>query len=187
MLNKSPSIRWTIPVNLDLPAQKISLMIQSVLGSADISWDGDMAKHRSQYATETMMVFRNIGSLIRCIIDCQIVLGDAVSIHSALMLERSFGAKAWDDSPLQMKQIETLGVVAVRKLVNAGIKSIKDLEGCEPHRIEAVVGRNPPYGLQILEKIKCFPKLRVSLQEQPSTVRQVLVVVDGPANGCKDC
>ncbi|EUC36769.1 hypothetical protein COCCADRAFT_2243 [Bipolaris zeicola 26-R-13] len=174
MLNKSPSIRWTIPVNLDLPAQKISLIIQSVLGSADISWDGDMAKHRSQYATEMMMVFRNIGSLIRCIIDCQIVLGDAISIHSALMLERSFGAKAWDDSPLQMKQIETLGVVAVRKLVNAGIKSIEDLEGCEPHRIEAVVGRNPPYGLQILEKIKCFPKLRVSLQEQPSTIVKTL-------------
>ncbi|ENI06937.1 hypothetical protein COCC4DRAFT_191373 [Bipolaris maydis ATCC 48331] len=174
VLNKSPSIRWTIPVNLDLPAQKISLMIQSVLGSADISWDGDMAKHRSQYATETMMVFRNLGSLIRCIVDCQIVLGDAVSIHSALMLERSFGAKAWDDSPLQMKQIETLGVVAVRKLVNAGIKSIEDLEGCDPHRIEAVVGRNPPYGLQILEKIKCFPKLRVSLQEQHSTIVKIL-------------
>ncbi|EUC49158.1 hypothetical protein COCMIDRAFT_33419 [Bipolaris oryzae ATCC 44560] len=174
VLNKSPSIRWAIPVNLDLPAQKISLMIQSVLGSADISWDGDMAKHRSQYATETMMVFRNISSLIRCIIDCQIVLGDAVSIHSALMLERSFGAKVWDDSPLQMKQIETLGVVAVRKLVNAGIKSIEDLEGCDPHRIEAVVGRNPPYGLQILEKIKGFPKLRVSLQEQPSTIVKTL-------------
>lgn len=132
-----------------------------------------MAKHRAQYMTETMIVFKNIGSLIRCIIDCQIVLGDAVSIHSALMLERSFGAKAWDDSPLQMKQIETLGVVAVRKLVNAGIKSIEDLESCDPQRIEALIGRNPPYGLQILDKIKCFPKLHVSLQAQPSTVREI--------------
>ena len=131
-----------------------------------------MAKHRAQYMTDTMIVFKNIGSWIRCIIDCQIVLGDAVSIHSALMLERSFGAKAWEDSPLQMKQIETLGVVAVRKLVNAGIKSIEDLESCDPQRIEALIGRNPPYGLQILDKIKCFPKLHVSLQAQPSTVRE---------------
>lgn len=129
-----------------------------------------MNKHKSQYTMETLMVFRNIGSLIRCIIDCQIALGDSVSIHSALMLERSIGARAWDDSPLQIKQIETIGVVAVRKLVNAGIKCIEDLEACEPHRIEALVGRNPPYGLSILEKVRSFPKLRVSLHARPSPV-----------------
>ena len=170
LLNKSPSIRWPIPVNLDLPAQKVSLIIQSVLGSAVISWDGEAGKHRSQYVTETQIIFKNISSLVRCIIDCQIILADSVSIHSALMLERSLGARIWDDSPLQMKQIDSMGVIAVRKLVNAGLRSIEDLEGCEPHRIEALVGRNPPYGLTILDKVRSFPKLRVSLHAQPSTV-----------------
>jgi ATP-dependent DNA helicase HFM1/MER3 len=170
LLNKSPSIRWPIPVNLDLPAQKVSLILQSVLGSAVISWDGEAGKHRSQYITETQIIFKNISSLVRCIIDCQIILADSVSIHSALMLERSLGARIWDDSPLQMKQIDSMGVIAVRKLVNAGLRSIEDLEGCEPHRIEALVGRNPPYGLTILDKVRSFPKLRVSLHAQPSTV-----------------
>ncbi|KAL1801518.1 hypothetical protein ACET3X_001860 [Alternaria dauci] len=170
LLNKSPSIRWPIPVNLDLPAQKVSLIIQSVLGSAVISWDGEAGKYRSEYTKETQIIFKNIGSLVRCIIDCQIILGDSVSIHSALMLERSLGAKVWDDSPLQMKQIESIGVVAVRKLVNAGLRSIEDLESCEPHRIEALVGRNPPYGLTILDKVRSFPKLRVSLHVLPSSV-----------------
>jgi ATP-dependent DNA helicase HFM1/MER3 len=86
------------------------------------------------------------------------------------MLERSIGARAWDDSPLQMKQIESIGVVAVRKLVNAGIKCMDDLEACDPHRIETLVGRNAPFGLKILEKVRSFPKLRVSLHAQPSTV-----------------
>ncbi|RYN41203.1 putative ATP-dependent DNA helicase [Alternaria arborescens] len=170
LLNKSRSIRWPIPVNLDLPAQKVSLIIQSVLGSAVISWDGEAGKHRSQYVTETHIIFKNISSLVRCIIDCQIILTDSVSIHSALMLERSLGARIWDDSPLQMKQIDTIGVIAVRKLVNAGLRSIEDLEGCEPHRIEALVGRNPPYGLTILDMVRSFPKLRVSLHAQPATV-----------------
>ncbi|CAN9164917.1 unnamed protein product [Alternaria alternata] len=170
LLNKSPSIRWPISVNLDLPAQKVSLIIQSVLGSAVISWDGEAGKHRSQYVTETQIIFKNISSLVRCIIDCQIILADSVSIHSALMLERSLGARIWDDSPLQMKQIDSIGVIAVRKLVNAGLRSIEDLEGCEPHRIEALVGRNPPYGLTILDMVRSFPKLRVSLHAQPATV-----------------
>ncbi|KAH9864275.1 hypothetical protein J1614_010209 [Plenodomus biglobosus] len=171
-LNKSPQIRWAIPVNLDLPAQKVSLIIQAVLGSADIPWDGDMGKHRSQYTMDTQIVFKNVSSLIRCIIDCQIQLGDSVSIHSAMMLERSLGSKAWDDSPLQMRQIDGIGIVAVRKFANVGIRCMDDLEESEPHRIEAIVGRNPPFGLKILEKVRQFPKLRVSLQVQPSSVRK---------------
>jgi ATP-dependent DNA helicase HFM1/MER3 len=129
-----------------------------------------MAKHRNQYATEMTIIFKNINSLIRCIIDCQIYLGDAVSIHSALMLERSLGSRIWDDSPLQMKQVESIGVVGVRKLVNAGIRTMEDLEACEPSRIETLIGRNPPYGMNILETVKAFPKLRVSLHAQPSSV-----------------
>ena len=173
ILNKSPSIRYPIPVNLDLPAHKVSLIIQSALGSADISWDGDMSKHKSQHHQDELIIFKSINSLIRCIIDCQICSGDSVSIHSALMLERSLGARAWDDSPLQMKQVPNIGIVAVRKLVNAGIRGIEDLEGTDARRIETIVGRNPPFGLKILDALKSFPKLRVSLHIQPSSVSSI--------------
>jgi ATP-dependent DNA helicase HFM1/MER3 len=148
----------------------VSLIVQSVLGAADISWDGENAKHKSQYTTECAIVFKNISSLIRCIIDCQICLGDSVSIHSALMMERSLGARVWDDSPLQLKQIEGIGAVAVRKFVNAGIRSIEDLEAADAHRIETLISRNPPFGMKVLETVKAFPKLRVSLHAQPSSV-----------------
>jgi ATP-dependent DNA helicase HFM1/MER3 len=148
------------------------LIIQSVLGSADISFDGENAKYRNQYTTECAIVFKNISSLIRCIIDCQICLGDSVSIHSALMLERSFGSKIWDDSPLQMKQIDGIGVVAVRKFVNAGIRCMEDLEAADAHRIETLIGRNPPFGMKVLETVRAFPKLRVSLHAVPSLVSE---------------
>jgi ATP-dependent DNA helicase HFM1/MER3 len=191
-INKSPSIRFPIPVNLDLPAQKVSLIIQAVLGHAEINWEGDMANHKAQHLQEVALIFKSTNSLVRCIIDCQICLGDSVSIHSALMLERCLGSKAWDDSPLQMVQVPNIGTVAVRKLVNAGIRSLEDLESTEAGRIETVVGRNPPFGLKILEALRSFPKLRVSLQIQPSsvshlrscirpglTIRQVTKTTDG--------
>jgi len=139
-----------------------------------------MAKHKSQYTTESAIIFKHIGSLIRCIIDCQIYLGDSISVHSALMLERSLGSKAWDESPLQMKQVEGIGVVAVRKLVNGGIRNMEDLEGCDAQRIQALVGRNPPFGLQVLEKVKEFPKLRISLHAQASSVSNLIVIVIRP-------
>ncbi|KAJ4295152.1 ATP-dependent DNA helicase MER3 [Kalmusia sp. IMI 367209] len=170
VINKSPYIRFPIPINLDLPAHKVSLLIQSVLGAADISWDGEYAKHKGQYNTEALVIFKHINRLIRCIIDCQIYTGDSVSINNALILERSLAARVWDDSPLQMKQIETLGVVACRKLTNAGIRSLEELEYTEAHRIESILGRNPPYGMNILGKLKAFPKLRVSLHLQSSSI-----------------
>ncbi|KAF2689961.1 ATP-dependent DNA helicase MER3 [Lentithecium fluviatile CBS 122367] len=169
-INKSPYIRFPIPVNLDLPAHKVSLLVQSVLGAADITWDAETSKHKVQYNMEASAIFKHITRLIRCIIDCQICLGDSVSINNALMLERSFAARVWDDSPLQMKQIEGIGVVGVRKLANAGVRSIEELDCTDAHRIEAILGRNPPFGMRTLEKLRGFPKLRVSLHAQPSPI-----------------
>ena len=170
MINQSPSIRFPIPVNLDLSPQKVSLIIQSILGHAEISWDGESNKHRAQYFQEVGKIFKSINTLIRCIIDCQIILGDSVTIQNAMMLERSLGSKAWDDSPMQMIQIPEIGIVAVRKLVNAGIRSLEDLEATDARRIETIVGKNPPFGLRILDALKAYPKLRVSLHIQQTSV-----------------
>ena len=45
-LNASPCIRFPIPVNLDVPAQKASLIIQPVLGGAELPVEVKDMKHR---------------------------------------------------------------------------------------------------------------------------------------------
>ena len=182
MINQSPSIRFPIPVNLDLSPQKVSLIIQSILGHAEVSWDGESNKHRAQYFQEVGKIFKSINTLIRCIIDCQIILGDSVTIQNAMMLERSLGSKAWDDSPMQMIQIPEIGNIAVRKLVNAGIRSLEDLEATDARRIETIVGKNPPFGLRILDALKAYPKLRVSLHIQQASVSVTTNANDTPAD-----
>jgi len=161
-LNKNTSIKFPIPVNLDLPAHKISLIIQSVLGALDLPTEEP--KHRLEYATSKAIIFQHATRLIRCIVDCQLYLEDAVTTRNALMLARSIGAQVWDDSPLHMKQLESIGLVYVRKLVNAGMRSIEDLEATEAHRIEQAVSRNPPFGRQVQDKAKAFPKLRIAIK-----------------------
>lgn len=160
-LNKNTSIKFPLPGGLDAPAQKISLVIQSVLGGIDLPTED--YKVRLDYTTSKSIIFNNVSRLIRCIIDCQLYLQDAVTARNALALARSLGAQVWDDSPLHIKQLEGVGPVYVRKLVGAGIKSIEDLENTEPHRIEKALTRNPPFGTQLLDKARSFPKLRVSI------------------------
>jgi ATP-dependent DNA helicase HFM1/MER3 len=63
-----------------------------------------------------------------------------------------------------MKQIEQIGVVAVRKLAGAGITDIEELEATEAPQIDMILSKNPPFGMKLLARLKEFPKLRVSMK-----------------------
>lgn len=93
-------------------------------------------------------------------------------------LARSFGARVWDDSPLQMKQIEQIGVVAVRKLAAAGITSIEALESTEAYQIDMILSKNPPFGVKLLNRLGDFPKLRVSVK-MVGKVCDIFLLVSG--------
>ncbi len=145
-------------------AHKRSLIVQSELGGVEFPIDEQYAKHKRQFNQDKTLIFDSIHRLIRCIIDCQIHLQDAVAVRNALELARSFGARVWDNSPLQMKQISQIGLVAIRKLAIGGINTIEALEAAEPHRIEMLLSKNPPFGNKMLANLKDFPKLRVSIK-----------------------
>lgn len=163
-LNKSSSIKFPIPVNLDAPAHKVSLIIQSVLGAVELPTEDP--KQKNEYLTAKTLIFQHVTRFVKCIIDCQLYLQDSVTIRNALMLSRSLGARVWDDSPLHIKQLESVGLVYVRKLTAAKVRSIEDIDNTEAHRLETIVSRNPPWGSDLQAIAKLFPKLRVSLKMQ---------------------
>lgn len=162
ILNKNGSIKFPIPVNLDAAAHKVSLVIQSVLGSVELPTED--YKQRNGYTTARSVVFSSVHRIVRCVVDCQLYLEDSVTARNALALARSLGAQVWDDSPLCMKQLDGLGLVRVRKLAAAGIESIDDIDNVETNRLEHVVSRHPPYGTRLKEQAQDFPKLRVSMR-----------------------
>ncbi|KAM0716552.1 hypothetical protein Q7P37_007997 [Cladosporium fusiforme] len=160
-LNQHSDIKFTIPVNLDAPAHKVSLIIQAVLGTIDFPEDG---KQRADFLSAKSLIFQNVQRLIRCVIDCHLYLEDAITARNALALARSLGAQVWDDSPYCMKQLDGIGPVAVRKLVTAGVRSIYGIADAEHHRLETILSRQPPFGKQLQDKAKMFPKLRFQLK-----------------------
>ena len=163
-INGANGIRFPIKVDLAMHAHKRSLILQSELGCVEFPADEQYVKHKRQFNMEKTILFSHVNRLLNCVTDCQIILQDAVAARHALELSRSVSARIWENSPYQMAQIDQIGLVAIRKLALGGINSIEALEAAEPHRIEMLLSRNPPLGQKILDKLKDFPKLRVSVK-----------------------
>lgn len=162
--NNAPGIKFPIKVNIALPEHKRSLIIQAELAGIEFPAAEQFAKHKRQFQQDKAILFSHAHRLIRCVVDCQLYLQDSVTTRHALELARSFGARVWDNSPLQMKQIPQIGAVAVRKLAVAGINSIEILEATEAHRLEMLLNKQTPFGMRILAGLKDFPKLKVSVK-----------------------
>ncbi|KAL9612250.1 MAG: hypothetical protein Q9167_003163 [Letrouitia subvulpina] len=171
-INASSGIKFPLKVDIALPTHKRSLIVQAELGGVDFPVDEQYVKFKRQYSQDKAMIFQHAHRLIRCIIDCQIHLQDAFAVRHALELARSLSAGVWDNSPHEMKQVPQIGSVAVRKLASRGISSIEALEAAEPHQIEMLLSKNPPFGSRLLANLKDFPKLRVSVKMMGKDARR---------------
>lgn len=163
-LNGASGIKYPIKIDIALSEHKRSLIVQSELGGVEFPGDEQFNKFKRQYQQDKNVIFNHIHRLIRCVVDCQVHLRDAVTVRHALELARGFAARVWDNSPHQMKQVPNIGPAAVRRLANGGINSLESLEAAEPHKIEMVLSKHPPFGSRILAILKDFPKLMVSVK-----------------------
>ena len=152
-------------MDVALPCHKISLLVQAELGGVPPPEKEQLNKHIHQYRVDKTIAFGHANRLMRCIIDCQILRKDSVSTRNALELGRSLAAHVWDNNASQLRQLDGLGEVSVRKLASRSINSIEALLNTEPSRIETVLGKNPPFGVQLLQQLESFPNLRVSIKE----------------------
>ena len=163
-MNSNNSIKFPIKVSIATNAHKRSLLLQAELGGFEFPVDEELSKHKRQVQTETGILLSNAHRLVRCIIDIQVQSQDAVGTRNALELARSLDARSWDTSPLQIKQVQGIGVAGIRRLVMGGVTSIEALEATEPHQLEMLLSRNPPFGQKLLSQLKGFPKLMVTLK-----------------------
>ena len=170
-LNKANDIRYPINVDIALAAHKVSLIIQAELANVPQPAGPNFNKLHVQHSTDISVVFGHAKRLIRCIIDCQLYLKDAVSTRNALELASSISAKAWDSTPNQLKQIPGVGPVLMRKLASKGIKSVDAVINAAPERLALVMGKQQQAGYALLKKLESFPNLMISVREMGREVR----------------
>lgn len=141
---KDSRIRYRDAEKLKHPWQRIFYLLQITLGDVAVS------RYGHQQAQEMQWIFTRSQRIIRCIIECLLERGDGAGLLGALEMQAMFGRRMWSDSPFVLTQVPRLGKAYSRALNEAGIKTIADLRACDEQRVEVVLGRNPPFGNQVL-------------------------------------
>ena len=141
---KDSRIRYRDSEKLKYPWQRIFYLLQITLGDIAVS------KYGHQQVQEIQWIFTRSHRIIRCIIECLHERGDGTGLLNALEMQAVFSRRMWSDSPLILTQVPRLGKVYSRNLNEAGIRTIADLRACDEQRIEVIIGRNPPFGNQVL-------------------------------------
>ncbi|KAF9075685.1 Sec63 Brl domain-containing protein [Rhodocollybia butyracea] len=154
-LRRHHDIRYEVK-KIERTADKILLLIQAILGGISLNAP-EFKSNDSQPHLEAYNVFRHLPRIARAVVEVTIVKKFGAPLKHSLELVRCFTAKAWEDRHVVLRQIETIGEKSLKVLAEHGITSIPILRQQDSLRLEALLNRKPPFGLEMLAAAKEFP------------------------------
>ncbi|CCF60359.1 hypothetical protein KAFR_0J02950 [Kazachstania africana CBS 2517] len=166
-INLSPLIRYPYFTQnkqsqiIDKTSQKVSLIIQYELGGLEFpSFDWAYKLHQT-LVQDKMRTFKHCYRLLKCLTDMFIERKDGPSLESTLYLLRSVNGNCWEDSAAVLRQLKTIGLVSVRKLLNHGVTTLEDLGNLMENQIEYYLGLNTGAGNKIKKDVSLLPLLNI--------------------------
>ncbi|EJD02191.1 P-loop containing nucleoside triphosphate hydrolase protein [Fomitiporia mediterranea MF3/22] len=158
-------IRYKIK-KVEKASDKSFILIQAVLGGISLSAP-EYKTSDSQPVLDALSVFRHAARIGRVVVEVGIIKKNGAQVKHGLELVRCLTAKAWEDRPVVLKQIESIGEKSCthvnKVLAESGITSLQALRKQESSRIELLLNRRPPYGLEVLQFVHDMPQYAVSI------------------------
>ncbi|KAG7092807.1 hypothetical protein E1B28_009123 [Marasmius oreades] len=163
-LRKHNDIRFEVK-KIEKTADKVFTLIQAVLGGISLN-DPEYKTGDSQIHLEAFSVFRHLPRIARAIVDVGIIRRRGAQLKHGLELLRCFTAKAWENRPVSLKQLESIGEKSLKILTEHGITSLEILRKQDALRLEMLLNRRPPFGLQLLAAVREFPLYSLKVVEK---------------------
>ncbi|KAI9571366.1 DEAD-domain-containing protein [Boletus coccyginus] len=150
-------------------SDKILLLIQAILAGLPLN-SPEFKSTEGQPYLEAISIFRHAARIQKLLLSTGVEhnLNTHLSCKFYMNLEvRCFNAKAWEDRPLVLRQIEHIGEKSPRPIVLAenGVNSIQKLLQTSPLRIEELLNRRPPFGFEVLAAANEFPRYFLDIKE----------------------
>ena len=169
-INMSPLLRYPFLTEkgqcqiIDQTFQKVSLLIQYELGGLEYpTYDGSNKVYQS-FIQDKLKVFRHSYRVVRCMIDCFIEKKDGISLKNSLFLLRCIIATCWENSPMVLRQLISIGLISVRKLMRHNVLTLDDLSNLSEEQIEYYLGLKPGGGHKIRADLLKLPVLDLKVK-----------------------
>ncbi|KAK8143611.1 hypothetical protein G3M48_006977 [Beauveria asiatica] len=165
-VNEHTGIPYPISEPVAEPWHKASLVVQIDLSGQP--WPAKLTQAaRKELHSDRGRIYRVFDQVLRCIIDVLGHRGDGRGVCVGLDVLRSLHAKVWEGSGTsgaELLQVQGIGVARLRKLDDAGVRTIRRLAGLEGYHIERLMSRNPPYGQAMVRQLAGFPLLTLQVE-----------------------
>ncbi|KAJ6531293.1 hypothetical protein B0H19DRAFT_1242397 [Mycena capillaripes] len=162
-LRKHNDIRFEVK-KVEKTSDKVFLLIQAVLGGISLN-SPEYKSSDSQPNLEAFSVFKHVPRIARVVVEVAIVQKRGTQLKHGLELVRCLTAKAWDDRPVVLRQIESIGEKSLKVLAENGITSLALLGRQEPYKIETLLNRRPPFGHEVLASVRELPQYTLVVKE----------------------
>ncbi|KAJ7481219.1 inner membrane protein import complex subunit Tim54-domain-containing protein [Mycena galericulata] len=163
-LRKHNDIRFEVK-KVEKTSDKVFLLIQAVLGGISLN-SQEYKSSDSQPQLEAFSVFKHIPRIARVIVEVAIVKKRGTQLKYGLELVRCLTAKAWEDRPVVLRQIESIGEKSLKVLAENGITSLPLLRKQQPYRIETVISHPfPCSATKVLASVNDLPQYTLSIKE----------------------
>lgn len=180
-INKSPLIKYPFQAAvrrggvINSPSQKVSLIIQFELGGLDFpSYKGAAALHQS-LILDKALVFKDCFRLLKCMIDIFIEKKNGNSLKNALFLLRCITGNCWEDSAMVLRQLKSIGLMSVRKLVQSGVHSLQEMSELSNQQIDNYLGLKKAKSFELRKNLEIIPKLSLSCKIEDLRADQSIV------------
>ncbi|KAH7107592.1 Sec63 Brl domain-containing protein [Auriculariales sp. MPI-PUGE-AT-0066] len=162
-LRTNEDIRFK-PQKVEKTSDKVFVLLQAILGGISLSdKEHDLG---GQAHLDGIPLLRHAPRFARALTDIGIEKRSGALIKSGLELLRSLNARAWDGRPVVLRQIENLGEKSIKVLLSHGITSLQKLRVQDPIRLEALLNRRPPFGLEVLQAVKEIPEYELRIIDE---------------------
>ncbi|OAA63812.1 Sec63 domain protein [Cordyceps fumosorosea ARSEF 2679] len=167
-INEHTPIPYPIREPVAEPRHKASLLVQMDLTGEQ--WLGKLTQAaRRELLADRRPIYRVLDQALRCAIDVLGHRGDGRGVSVGLDVLRSVHARVWEGaggvgSGNELLQVEGIGAARLRKLADAGVRTVRRLASLECYHIERLMSRNPPYGQTLLRQLAGFPLLTLDAE-----------------------
>ncbi|KAG7448168.1 P-loop containing nucleoside triphosphate hydrolase protein [Guyanagaster necrorhizus] len=165
-LRRHNDIRFEVK-KVEKTSDKTFLLIQAVLGGISLN-SPEYKTGDSQPQLDAFSVFRHIPRIARAVVEVAITKKRGAQLKHGFEVLRCLTAKAWEDRPVVLRQIESIGEKSFpsrKVLAEHGITSIDILRQQDSLRLEALLNRRPPFGLEMLASAREFPSYMLKITE----------------------